>query len=267
LIYRVRNSFVVPGRKNGEPGSVEVTVYADSAGELYNKDKGIRFTIPGLKNSDRFTKFYAIASTPLAGGFSGETPVVSDEDKLTAEKELQTKLKAKITEIIHNAASSTDSRLYIPEDGRFITFETKELPVKGSDEKLTISETMTVLAVAFDESQFADMILKDTTMSDRDSTKHITNKDTIAFELIKKDAVKPATDELIQFTLSGDVHIVWDVDTESLKKALAGQPSNTLEPTLGNYPGIKNAKATIRPFWRSSFPNVNAIHILLSTEE
>ena len=62
LIYRINKSVVVPGQKteDGEkvPGSVEVTVYADEAGEGFNIGL-MDFTIPGFKGSPRFAKFYA----------------------------------------------------------------------------------------------------------------------------------------------------------------------------------------------------------------
>ena len=72
LIYRINRSIVVPGQKteDGEkvPGSIEVTVYADEAGDKFNISL-TDFTVPGFKGSPRFEKFYARSKTPMAGGF------------------------------------------------------------------------------------------------------------------------------------------------------------------------------------------------------
>ena len=86
-IYRVRNSFTVPGKPDGGRGSIEVTVYADQAGEAYNLPEGsIRFTIPGLKGDLRFDGFYAKQVGPITGGFVGERAVV-DESELRRGRE------------------------------------------------------------------------------------------------------------------------------------------------------------------------------------
>jgi len=82
-IYRIKDNITVPGadpRGNQlEPGSIEADVVADAPGETFNI--GLTdFTIPGFKGTARFEKFYARSKTPMTGGFSGTSPVISEEE-------------------------------------------------------------------------------------------------------------------------------------------------------------------------------------------
>lgn len=74
-IYRIEKALTIPGAtKQGSelvPGEVEAEVVADEPGEAYNKDL-VDFTVPGLKGSPLFEKFYARSKGPLTGGFVGE---------------------------------------------------------------------------------------------------------------------------------------------------------------------------------------------------
>ena len=88
LIYRIAESAVVPGKttKNGvdTPGSIEVTVFADEAGDKYNIKK-TDFTIPGFKSdASRFKNIYARSSTDMTGGFVGKMKTILPADKATA---------------------------------------------------------------------------------------------------------------------------------------------------------------------------------------
>src|SRR3989338_1226753 len=99
LIYRINESIVVPGQsKSGttvSPGSIEVVVYADEAGEKYNI--GLTdFTVPGLAGTARFTTIYARSKTPMSGGFVGREKVVNEQDGEEAKATLKEALKEEL---------------------------------------------------------------------------------------------------------------------------------------------------------------------------
>ena len=86
-IYRIESPLLIPGaREEGgtvTPGSIEAEVVAEDPGEEYNKESA-DFTVPGLKGSVLFEKFYARSKEPLSGGRKGEERVV-DSAALTGE--------------------------------------------------------------------------------------------------------------------------------------------------------------------------------------
>jgi hypothetical protein len=61
--------------------------------------------------------------------------------------------------------------------------------------------------------------------------------------------------EKLDFTLSGTPSIVWQVDTERVKKALVGVAKTNFNLILGQYSNIDRAKASVQPMWKSAFPD------------
>jgi hypothetical protein len=78
-IYRIQKSIAIPGatKKENEltAGSIEAEAVADEPGEASNKEF-TDFTVPGLKGSPLFEKFYARSKGAIAGGRVGEEQVV-----------------------------------------------------------------------------------------------------------------------------------------------------------------------------------------------
>jgi hypothetical protein len=70
----------------------------------------------------------------------------------------------------------------------------------------------------------------------------------------KKDS-RPWEEEEFEFTVSGNAHIVWTFDEDKLKEDLAGRAKAALTTVLSGYPSIDKAEATLRPFWKRSFPD------------
>jgi hypothetical protein len=75
-IFRIIKGVTVPGTKEEsgqlKPGSVEVDVIADQAGESYNINPS-EFKIPGFKDSPKYDKFYAKSTVSMSGGGSSDS--------------------------------------------------------------------------------------------------------------------------------------------------------------------------------------------------
>ena len=56
------------------------------------------------------------------------------------------------------------------------------------------------------------------------------------------------------FTLAGTASLVYTVDPARIAAAIAGETRSAAEVALTNYPEIKRAVITLRPFWRQTFP-------------
>ncbi|MDP2650221.1 MAG: hypothetical protein Q8P16_01520 [bacterium] len=268
-IYRVRDSFVVPGQKTEGartvPGRIEVTVYADAPGEQFNiTDMSTRFTIPGLKGDPRFEAFHAEMATPITGGFVGERATVAEGVLASTRAQLRGQLQSEMLAAVRERAPE-NSELFA--DSLFVTFES--LPPEYSDgENANVRERAIIQALTFNRYDFGRAVAKAALATPAEGNIFINNIDSLTFSIVNKDEVDVQNDAHVQFKLDGSALLTWEVDTESLKNDLVGKHSGALTTVMGGYPGIESARATIRPFWKSEFPSeAGNIEVEVTTEE
>jgi len=245
-VYRVRNSIMVPGKSGETPGQLDVTVYADEAGDSYNVENA-DLTLPGLKSlPDMYSTIYAKVKTPITGGFKGERAVVSEEDKATASANLRTKIKeAVMTEI--ESRIPVDTRYF--DSGVTVAFaDTQESEVEG---KVQVSESANVSVVVFDKKDFATTISQGVAGNPDKGYPVIKDIKALAVNI---DDQATDDDQTVKVVVKGNADFVWHFDEASLKQDLAGKQREALKTILKGYPSIKKAEAIIRPFWRSTFP-------------
>lgn len=252
-VYRVLNDITVPGQKTvagkSQPGSLEVTVYADQPGDSYNISL-TDFTLPGLKGDPKFETIYARSKTPMTGGFVGTVKKVSTEDKAAAEKVIETQLK----ESLKNEASAQ-----VPEDFVLIpnltqvTFE--KLPEgESTTDKALVRERGNFSGVIFNKSDLIRYIAsKKTVVALTDRLDADLNKLDINF--VQAPTGDLAEEEVITFTVSGDTMMLWISDEAAIARDLLGKSKSELQGVLNNYPSIIEADAVVRPFWKRSFPD------------
>ena len=260
-IYRIKGSITVPGTKveNGKiiPGSVEVKVYADEPGEEYNTSL-TDFTIPGFKGDPRFDTFYARSKTEITNGFKGILHYPSDEELDRATSELKNTLTERLTA---QATAQKPENFILYEDAIFIEFDDLDEDLETSENTVMIPQRATLHGVIFNTSDFAKFIAKQSLASFDDSEVRIPGIQDLEFLIEDKENVSALGDD-IEFTLSGNVHVVWDIDHEALKQSLIDIPKKNFQNILSEFPDIKKAEASIRPFWKRTFPdNVKDIRI------
>lgn len=252
-IYRVQTDITIPGKTSAGPGSLEITVVADQAGEAYNI--GLTdFTVPGFKGDPKFKTVYARSKTPMTGGFVGMEKGVSPEALAQAKEELKASLKDQLIE---------EARAQVPAD--FVLYPTlstityEDGPQSSSTDKtVNVNESGSFYGVIFKKSDLAQYI----------KTKKLSIPENQAIEVIGLPELELAFDGAapsdllkstqIDFKVNGTATAVWLTDETSLKKDLSGQSKNDLSIVLKNYPGILSADAIIRPFWKTSFPPLPA---------
>ncbi len=250
-IYRVTNSFVVPGMPDEDTaGRIEVTVHADVPGSDQNLTAlGTRLTIPGLEGDPRYNAFHAELITPITGGFEGERPVVDEATREATRTALQDQLRRQAADAAHAAAGD----LYVFDTALQVQFES--LPMTTDTEgNATVRERALISAVGFTMHELARTLAQSALATPADGTIRIANPNELTFRFVGDD-VSVANDALIQFTLSGTSVLVWDIDVDALKQDLVGKHSTVLNSVMSGYPGIESAQATIRPFWKSEFPS------------
>ncbi len=267
LIYRINQSITVPGRitSGGKttPGSIEVVVFADTAGDEYNI--GLTdFTIPGFKsNPERFKSFFARSKTAMSGGKIGPAPSVSDDKlkmvKVTLEKDLEKQL-------LEEARKNVPADSVFWDDGRKVFFEMIPVMDKGNSKEVILRERAILRAFFFKKADIALAIAKNNVQGFDGALVSYYPEDAVIFELKNKSNFKPASVGPISFDLKGTTSIIWQFDLSALKESLVGKTKDELAQVVRDkFPGILSAEVIFRPFWKNAFPDSpNKIKIKIS---
>lgn len=247
-IFRVKEPVEIPGMKDGKPGTVEVTIYADEPGESHNVGL-VDFTIPGLAGSPQFESLYAKAKTPLSGGFIGNRPVVSEEKTRDVRVAMQAALREDLAGTMADQIPSGFTLL-----GDSIAFIPESLSNgEGEGNNAVLREKATAVALVFPTDLLAKAIAEKTIASYDDDNVTIGSTNTLMVTNLPAAAELLGADE-ISADIEGTVDIVWKVSADQIKTEIAGKSRDAAETVLGNIPGIDRAELILRPFWRSEFP-------------
>lgn len=257
LIYRIPESIVIPGKRvvDGKdlPGSLEVEVFADEAGEKYNIGKA-DFTIPGFKtDKTRYTNFYAKSVTEMAGGFIGKMRTVVESDKTTALTKLESEIKTNIEKEIH---SQVPDGLVLLNGGIFYT--KKELPQKDEGSSVSLTLELTAHALLLPLETLSNEITNNTVGSDSNWEGIESKVSDFSPLSISTNTENPVNAGVVDIKISGSAPIESVIDTNVIIGRLVGTKQKDMSTILGNFPGIVEAKAAIRPIWKKTFPENSA---------
>ena len=257
LVYRTPTAVVIPGKKTvsgkTQPGSLEITVYADVAGTKSNIGLS-DFSLPGLAGSPRFTSVYARSKTPMSGGFVGPEKIVNAQDKTKAEATLKSALRE---ELISNAKAQVPEGFILIPPLSGITFENLAQTESVTKSNVTLNMRADFQGVMFKKNDlFTHMALGKIDLASGESIDILPLEDlTFSFSDSDTSGGSSLSSDTISFKVSGQVKAVWRVDEVALKKDLIGKSKSNVVSILHNYPNIISAKVTTRPFWKQSLPN------------
>jgi len=265
LIFRIPESIVVPGMttKDGKtvPGSIEVTVYADEAGEKYNIDK-TDFTIPGFKSdAKRYAGFYARSSTDITGGFVGKRKTVSDEQKTAALQKLDSDLQ---TDLQKDLQSKVPDGLVLLQNG--IIYENKEPSQTDDGSTVTFTKEMTAYGITLNKSNLAKYVTDKYLPELKDwANISATINDFSGIEASNlSDKLK--NQEKSDINIKGVTKLIASIDSSIISQKLLGQPKKAGD-LRSEFPGIDSITVSISPVWKNSFPTDSSkIHIDVSDE-
>lgn len=274
LVFRVDQSVEIPGKKpDGTPGSIEVRVRAEEAGEKYNIPS-TSFTLPGYEESgldEHYKKIYAKSTVPMEGGFVGIRRSVDEAERAKVLESLETQAR---DELISAAFETTDTPVgyYLFKNAVFFDFET--LPDEPSDtDKVIIALKGKLHGVLLPVDDLESSLATFALSNYNGSPIRIDNLNEISVTMtpIVNDEVQniwQATE--YTFTVQGKAHFIWEFDTEQLKSDFVSKDKAILDtPSQGgileSHPGIDRLEVNIRPFWKKSFP-ASKDNILIITE-
>ncbi|MBI2476116.1 MAG: hypothetical protein HYV67_02650, partial [Candidatus Taylorbacteria bacterium] len=255
LIYKIADSVTIPGRRavSGKtvPGSIEVMVYAESAGEEYNI--GLTdFTIPGFKsNPERFANFYGRSKTAMTGGKIGTEKIVSDDKALQVRQKLDATL---LNELV------AEARAHLPKDAIFydkayrLRFEAVPAAGEAPKDSVMFRERARFTAYFIKRADLSQAVAQNAIDNFDGAPVAMPGEEKLIFSLSGKDVYNPTSVGPISFHLKGDAGIVWQIEPDKLTAELAGKGKNELPAVAARYPAVLKADAVVRPFWKSVFP-------------
>ncbi|HYF29260.1 MAG TPA: hypothetical protein VEA36_02755 [Candidatus Paceibacterota bacterium] len=248
LIFRIRDSITVPAARNGEPGTLSVTVYADEAGERYNVGP-TTFTLPGLSGSDTFSKVNARSMEAMKGGFSGPRPTISEATKDAEFAKLQSTLDAELRAAIEGQVR--EGYVLVP-GGTASQFE-EQPDTAGAGNTVDLAMRGVIRGVIFPEEMLARTLAYQSVGT--------YSGQPLKFESLSGLMLAPAEgliptegEESFSFTLTGTTTLVWKVDPAKVSAAVAGKSREQAEVALQALPEVDGALLVLKPFWVGSFP-------------
>ncbi len=259
LIFRVPADISVPGKKGTTPGSVQVTVVADQAGDQYNVGAG-RLTVPGLSsNAAMYAGVYAKSTAAMTGGSAGSSgPGVASADLTAAVSKLQANLLSKAHDTA--AAQASADHVVLP-DLIQITYTTQPNTLEaGGGARVHVSAHVQI--PIFQTTQLGQVVGSAVAADSDNSPVTIVPGSDFAAHV---SGAAPDFTAAFQFTLSGTANLIWSVDTAALASALAGRDQGAFQTVITGFSGIQEAHAKIEPFWKNSFPsNPSDIKIIVT---
>jgi len=257
LVFRISESAVVPGYTKDSSGSIQpgvttAEIFADGTGEVYNIEPDT-FTIPGFEGEPEFDALYGESKERLIGGFEGERYIIEEAELESAQEAVHNELR----EALRARLSSEKPAGFVLYDDA-VTFTFDSLPsTEGGGDLATIKERAQLQVPIFKADTFAGYIAQNTVAGYGDEPVTLVDPQSLSFMYTStstsENNIGSATS--VTFSLAGNTEIVWSFDEEALKNALAGLSKSALPTVLGEYTAIERAEATIRPFWKQSFPS------------
>ncbi|MDO8569405.1 MAG: hypothetical protein Q7R89_01310 [bacterium] len=257
-IYQIPDAITIPGKKvvGGveKLGTLEVTVYAEHPGKEFNISLN-DFTLPGLKGTSLFSSVYARSKTEMSGGFVGMEKVIKNEDKAQTKARLETALREEL---------NSEARAQVPEDFILlpslssVTFEDVPQTASVNADSVSINMRANLFGLMFKRSDLSNRLALDKTTLVSGELVDVIELDLLNFAFVVNVPMDPLSSDEIKFSVKGDAVIVWRIDEVALKTDLIGRHKRDIPSILNNYPTITSATATIRPFWKSSFPDDSA---------
>ncbi|GEM_PF-1926515 len=256
-IFRLVEGVIVPEMKieNGkaEPGSIDVEVVADEAGEEFNIGASV-FSIPGLSGSPKHEKIYAKSVQAMkGGGLSGEeVSVVTQKDIDIALEKTQKELEKTIVEKIK--AQLGEEKIILEESLEKDIISSSVSPSVGLPaEEIQCQMVMKIKTVTFSREKAEQnlIVLLKKELNENPPVAYLKEMDlneknfdlNVDYEKINwNEEKKEAEINVFVRTI-----ITPSLNVDNLKKSLAGKKETETKKIFDEYPQIKKIELGIMP--------------------
>lgn len=258
--YRLIGKHVIPGGKTTGgafvPGTKEVKIEADDFGNDFNlPNEGARLSIPGLAKWKEFAGTYAVTSSKIVGGFSGERFIPDKDEEAKIRQQLQRDIEKKLRDtLVKSVERNSLSKLIVFEEGIFIEFESLENEQSGGT--AVIGEKGKLHAIAFRETELATLLAKYAPQSIQSVLPTRVKPRDFSMKIEKEDEFEIISSTEFSFRLNGSADLCWDVDTALLTSDIAGKNRKEVAEILtSEYSQVTQHKTPeIFPAWRNTLP-------------
>jgi len=251
-LFRLSKTVTVPGMKDGEPGKIEVAVYADKPGEDFNIGPD-EFTIEGFKSKlEKYKKFQVKSETAMTGGALSEN---AKERTVVTKADLDKARRATIDALDKSIIQEINKRLASGQETVIDSIAKEVVSSKASHlegavtDKFSYSVVYKVRLIAFNKNDVREVVesivKKDLPKNyEIDSNFKVDTKRGI-LDLDKKS-----------LTVYADVSgVAWaKIDKEKLKESIAGMDTETTRNALSKKRGVKSAEIKPSPTWIKKSP-------------
>ena len=259
-IYRLIGKHVIPGGKTTGgtfvPGSKEVKIEANDFGDDFNlPNEGTRLSVPGLAKWKEFAGTYAVTSSRIVGGFSGERFIPNKDEEAKIRQQLQRDIEKKLRdELAQSVANNQLTKRTVFEEGIFIEFESLENEQNGNT--AMIREKGTLHAIAFRETELAALLARYAPSSIQSVLPTRVKPKDFSMKIEKTDEFEIVSSTEFSFRLNGSADLCWDVDTALLTDDIAGKNRKEVADILTSEYAqvIQHATPEIFPAWRNTLP-------------
>jgi hypothetical protein len=258
-------SITIPGytKEGGKiiPGQKEVRVEAAKAGEDYNIGP-TTFALPALAGSGLYTTIYAKSSSPMTGGYIGEASSVSEQDLENAESELVKEAKDLSKEAL-STRLPLGSILLDETISQQITDESPEAKAGDAVDSFKYKATVKSSAFSFKKEQLDDFINNMIKLKLGENEKVLDNSIKVTYSTKSTDLDSGKL--VLEVNVQADAYE--DINTEELKKALAGKTKTEAELLLQSLEGVSDFSIKNKPFLRKRLPlNEEELNISLNLD-
>ncbi len=248
LIFRIHAAVTVPAGSSTKPGSTTAKVYADKTGSAYNVGP-TSFTIPGFAGTPQENEVSARSIGAMAGGASGAVPVVDT----TLEAQTTSALTSALTpELTTSLQALVPSGYVLLPGATATTFQELAPATSSTTGMVNVQEQGTITAVVFPNAALAKAIATSIAgLGYQGEPLTLAPTSNLSLSATNLPDVNAAS---FTFTLAGTASLIYSIDPTRIAAAVAGKTRSAAEVALTNYPEVKQAILTLRPFWRQTFP-------------
>lgn len=251
-IYRIKKQVTVPGAKIEQgavvPQSVEAELVADVAGDGANASGSVSLKLPGFAGSPRSRGFYAIAPRGFAGGFIGDTAVVSRDDVERAEEEVS---KAAFDDVESEMQKNIPAGLITLKELREIEISKMDAPKAGSrsPKPFSVSAEARGTALAFREQDVIDL-LASFALAERTDQEFIPGSARLSYAVRSVDFEKGKA----EVALGGKLNIKAKIPERELAALISGKKEGSVRELFKQRRELARFRLSFFPPWRSTTP-------------
>lgn len=248
-LFRSVETVVVPGASGSgdtlTPSSIDAQVIAAEAGGEYNIGPST-FSIPGFQGTPKYTAFYGKSTAGMTGGFKGESPVVTEEDRALAEEAV-----AKLTEEALAAkftATLPAGFMSLP-DAKTSNI-VLELSHTEGEKQFTMTGSGTLLAVLFREDDVKSELEEGLASRLKKEAQLLEGTETFRYKMEHIDL----EEGILDLTVTVEAKVAWVVDTDAIRSALLGRNEREIRAYIAGNEAVARVDVDFWPLWVQEAP-------------